>query len=209
MTLRLTTHNLEPYTYYNEHHQLTGLAYNVISCAVASIGWELKVEVMPWARAQLEVKSGAADGFFAASHQPERDQYAILSNTIAEQNWVWFWPKGNNHDTHSEAFKALTQVSSFLGANMQDYLHENGYQTSSSPPVTTKELILMVMADRIDVGLANQFVLQRLLNELDLNDQFHIQLLKEKPLGVYISHAFIDENPGFLPRLNSAILECQ
>ncbi|WP_415884845.1 hypothetical protein ACMXYO_09190 [Neptuniibacter sp. QD37_6] len=61
----------------------------------------------------------AVDGFFAASHNKDRDRHAVMSEIIAEQKWTWYLLKNNTLDPSADDFKQRGVVTSFLGANMQ------------------------------------------------------------------------------------------
>ena len=92
---------------------------------------------------------------------------------------------------------------------MQAWLNDSEYLTSSALPQTTFQLVKMVRAKRIDVGLANQAVLEYYLKGEQRLDEFRIQVLKEMPLGVYIRDDWLEEHPLFLESLNTAIAACR
>ncbi|WP_235602808.1 hypothetical protein [Piscirickettsia litoralis] len=98
------------------------------------------IEVVSWSRAQHYVKSGYADGFFAASHNNARDKYATLTYRFVDQYWSWFTLKSKNiskKDLESKKFK----VSSWEKSNSQRWLENNGYKTTYHPPERVDYLV--------------------------------------------------------------------
>ncbi|EAR60601.1 hypothetical protein [Neptuniibacter caesariensis] len=77
-TIVLTTHNLPPYSHYIGK-MLSGSAVEVVECAFKPMSeYTLQIKVVPWKRAQTLVIQNEADGFFAASKNPTRDNYATM-----------------------------------------------------------------------------------------------------------------------------------
>lgn len=206
--VRLTTHDLPPYGYF-ENGQLTGTAVHVVSCVMDRVKRPFQIDVLPWKRAQALVQVGQADGFFAASRNPQRDGYARISITIAEQNWTWFLLKENPHDPDKPDFQDKAVVSSFLGANMQKWLRENGYNLDHSPPSDSRLLLRMLLGGRLDAALANDQVMHALVKKRGVGERIREVLNRSKPLGIYFSKAFLAVNPGFLARFNAEVSDCR
>ncbi|WP_411745322.1 substrate-binding periplasmic protein [Reinekea sp.] len=208
--VHLSTHNLPPYSFYNEQGDFTGTAYSVVLCALNQIEYELELSVLPWKRAQEMVRIGSIDGFFAASKSSDRDDYAVLSHTIDEQKWVWFWPKDSNILASDMTNISKYTRSSFLGANMQLWLEQQNYNTYRHQPNTTMQLVRMVEAERVEVGLANLAVLEELLKQGDFSmEQFSIEIAKNMPLGIYFHKSWLEKRPTFMKSLNIAINTCR
>lgn len=205
----LTTHNLPPYSYY-QGSVLTGSAVKTIHCAFSRLdNYSVEIGVMPWKRAQLMVRNNTADGFFAASHNNERDKFAVMSEFIAEQKWTWFLLKENAIDPQSEQFKHSHIVSSFLGANMQAWLEANKYRTLSSPPSSNEQLIKFLMLKRVDAILANDQVMDSLTIKLKFKEKIRSVVNINKPLAVYYSREFTLANPNFMQEFNKAVKYCR
>jgi len=206
--LRLTTHDLPPYSFRDSAQQLRGIAVEVVVCALGRVGMPYDIQVLPWARAQKLVEVGGADGFFAGSRNAERDAYAIQSTIIAEQQWRWYLMADNPIDPLSAGFIKHGQVSSFIGANMLDWLGENGYRVAV-PPRDTAGLLKMLRAGRVDAILANNLVMDKLILEQGLEGTLRSVLLQDKPLGVYFSKVFVARHPAFLQRFNTEVELCR
>ncbi len=204
----LTTHDLPPYSFPVKDGEPDGIAVQVVQCAANELSMKVNINFFPWKRAQEMVKRNAADGFFAASQADQRDAYAVLSATIAPQEWRWYLLKTSAMDPRSEAFKATARTSSFNGANMRDWLNENGYKASDSPPQSTS-LLAMLLKGRVDAILANQLVMNQLLQQSGEADAVKSFPALDKPLGIYFSKSFLATQPAdYMSRWNQAITAC-
>ena len=204
----LTTHDLPPYSFPINGSEPGGIAVQIVQCAANELTIRVKIGFFPWKRAQELVKRNAADGFFAASQADQRDSYAVLSATIAPQEWRWYLLKASALDPKSETFKATARTSSFNGANMQDWLNENGYIANDSPP-QNQSLLAMLFKGRIDAILANQLVMDQLLLQADKADAVKSYPALDKPLGIYFSKTFLATQPAdYMSRWNQAIVTC-
>lgn len=206
--ITLATHDLAPYGSYQVDDSFKGVAVDRIYCALDEMGVELNLRVVPWKRAQHEVKKNLIDGFFAGSQNDERDSYAEKSIELADQKWQWYILKDANWDVSSDHFKQTAKVSSFLGANMQKWLVENEFNINSSPKDTV-DLAELLIKGRIDAALANNYVMDAVLEQRNLTDKVDRYLLKSKPLYVYFNKAFSENNPNFLRNFNLALFECK
>ncbi|MEH6631788.1 MAG: transporter substrate-binding domain-containing protein [Halopseudomonas aestusnigri] len=203
----LTTHNLPPYSYFDEDLNLIGSAIGVVRCVFQRSNIPLEIRVMPWKRAQKLVSRNEVDGFFAASQNAERDEFAVISDYIADQDWVWYIRRDSSFDPKSEKFKNEAIVSSFFGANMHKWLVDNQYRVLDKPPPTTEHLLRMLTSKRLDGILANNQVMSKLLEE----GQSEVRRIvhKKKPLGVYFSKHFLSSRPDFLKMFNSHVKYCR
>lgn len=204
----LTTHDLPPYSFPVEGRAPSGIAVQTVQCAANALSIPVSIGFFPWKRAQEMVKSDSADGFFAASQADQRDVYAVLSATIAPQEWRWYLLKASALNPKSETFKRNARTSSFHGANMQDWLIENGYKANDSPR-QNRSLLAMLLKGRVDAILANRLVMEQLLAESDKTETVKSFPALDKPLGIYFSKTFLARQPSdYLARWNQAITTC-
>ncbi|MBI9111280.1 ABC transporter substrate-binding protein [Maridesulfovibrio ferrireducens] len=202
--ITLATHNLCPYGCYDENGIFDGCAVRVVKYAFNKMNIKLNIVVVPWIRAQRLAKDGKVDGFFAASKSEDRDQYGVQSAIIAEQRWNWYMLQENPLDPASEHFKKRATVASFRGSNMLKWLKANNYNATSSPP-TTEHLLNMLLLKRFDAMLANDMVMTDKILKHNIHNRLKIITLLSKPLGVYFSKNFINENPDFLSQFNKHV----
>lgn len=203
----LTTHNLAPYGSFDEEKKFDGHAVRVVKYALDKMEKLYEIKVTSWKKAQYMVKEeGSADGFFAGSQNSERDDYAVMSEIIAEQKWNWYQLKSNPYKSDDLQFKHKAGIGAFVGSNMLKWLKKNDYHVTSEP-YTTEELTDLLILKRIDAFLANNLVMDEIIKKRHLEDKFRITLLKNKPLGVYFSKKFIKNNPNFLNEFNKFVKE--
>lgn len=196
-TVTLSTHDLEPYGYYQEDGSFDGYAVAVVRYCLESMGYKLELRVVPWKRAQQMAHSGETDGFFAGSLNPQREEYFIPSREIAPQSWVWYLPVQSRLDPRESSFKQEAVVSSFLGANMLQFLQANDY-TIGGTPYDTATLAEMLRGNRVDAVLANDLVMDEILRDKGWQDDFRKVLQEKKPLYAFFTRDFISRNPEFI-----------
>lgn len=206
--LVLTTHDLHPYGSYRPDGSFRGVAHDLVSCALENMSITLRLKVLPWRRAQLEVKKGLSDGFYAGSQNADRDDYAVRSVVIADQLWQWYLLKNSSWDPTSAEFQLDASVSSFLGANMQRWLIQNDYKVEATPQDTERLLDLLLLG-RIDAALANNYVMDNIIQQRGIDAIVRRQVLQSKPLYVYFSRKLNRFFPDFLPLFNSNIEQCK
>lgn len=205
--LTMTTHNLYPYGSYQADGEFRGTAVDRLRCAAQALGIRLRVEVVPWTRAEAALLQGTVDGFFAASQNDIRDQHGVRSTKIADQTWQWFLLSDSPWAPDRPGFKDEAVVTSFLGANMQRHLEQQGYRLAS-PPVTNEALASMLTSGRIDAALANGLVMTAILERDHPQAQIKTYVLQEKPLYAYFGRGLTRRYPAFLPAFNQAIEAC-
>jgi polar amino acid transport system substrate-binding protein len=212
----LTTHNLYPYGSYPDNvkaHKIvadetfTGVAVDRVRCVFEKMGVPVEIQVYPWERAQRHVTMGLADGFFAASQKDTRDQCCVMTLEIADQRWNWYLLKDNPLNPMDDSFKDTASVGGFLGANMLTWMQENDYRVEAKPK-DTEGLLKMLLENRVDAVMANNFVMDALLEKYGAADKVKVYLNQNKPLYVYVSKKFISSRPGFIERFNNLLPDC-
>lgn len=208
LRLRLSTHELPPYSS-QALGAPSGMAVDAVVCAAQRLRIDLQLEFVPWSRAQKHALDGLSDGFFAASQSAARDAYATRSVVIAPQEWRWFYLRSSALPPQHADFRARARVSSFLGANMQLWLEEQGYG-KQHPPRESDTLLRMLMAERLDAILANHLVMAQLLRDHPRRDEVRSELVVNKPLSVYLTHRYLaTQAPDFMSRFNTALNACR
>jgi ABC-type amino acid transport substrate-binding protein len=204
--LRLTTHELHPYTYALEGRP-EGIAVRAVLCAMGKLGQPVEIVFLPWSRAMSTARQGEADGYFGASQSADRDAWGTLSGRIADQKWVWYLPRDSRWDPFSPEFRQQARVTGMKGSNMMGWLRQQGFRVEAELP-RADQLLQMLMKERVDAVLANHLVMDTLLREQGLGDKVRSVLQQDKPLGVYFTHRFLASQPAFLPRFNQALPGC-
>ncbi|MEH6477196.1 MAG: transporter substrate-binding domain-containing protein [Sneathiella sp.] len=208
-TVRLSTKIWKPYQYYDDvTGALTGESIEVIKCAFSKLQMPVTFEVLPWKRAQANVIYGMSDGFFSASRNKKRDEFAKRSTNIAEQNWAWYTLKNDNISFKNAQFKEKARIGAILGSNMATWVKSKNYQVTVEVS-TIATLVNMLLVNRIDAFMGNELVVDKILSEHKNNGLVAKKIERTMPLGVYFSHRFLSKQSDFLPRFNTSVETCR
>lgn len=207
--LRLTTQQQPPYNMEDAKGRQSGLALETVVCALKHMQYPYSIQFLPWLRAQNMVKNGQADGFFPASQNAERDRFAILSETVAPQQWRWYLPADSTVDPTSADFRSQSTVGAYLGSNMQSWLKQTGYSIYAVP-YTHDQLLRVLLAGRVQAVLASDLAMQEAIAKAGAEQRVRSVLQQDKPMGVYFSLQFLaGASPDFLPRFNTEVSSCR
>ena len=163
------------------------------------------VQIIPWRRAYLDVKSNRIDGFFTAIPMRQIDPYAELSSPLILENWYWFW---RTDTVAPESWRGNYKLGSILGSQQETWLDEAGYKVEMNAN-NLPQLIKLLRSKRIDVILADRENFLQAATELKIDPaQFQSRFFRYVPLGVYFNEKFLKQNPGFLSQFNQHIIGC-
>jgi len=202
-----TQYEFPPYVIQGPQQGLTGHSVVVTQCVAEKLGIRLRIHAYPWLRAQQLVREGTGDGFFPASRNAARDEFAVLSDPVSPQRWYWYLPVADTSDVLSRDFKGQKQVGARLGSNMYFWLKKNHFNlvfyTSD-----WETLVIGLVNKRVDAILANDETTDPLLQKLKVQNQFRKELCLDNPLGVYFSKKLVARYPNFLKRFNQQLPAC-
>ena len=184
-----------------------GMAVDRVRCVFDKMATPLEIQVVPWKRAEFLVEQGMVDGFFAASQNSFRDEIAVKTAAIADQVWNWYLLKDNPLSPENQDFKQKATVGGFVGANMLKWMKEQNYNVNATPK-NTEGLLKLLLARRVDAVMANNHVMQALLQKYGVEDQVKVYLNKDKPLFVYFSKDFLKKQPLFIEKFNELVPGC-
>lgn len=203
----LGTQHWPPYQV-EQQNQLSGIAVDAVACVLKRMRQRYRFVVKPWQRVQNEVASGTLDGFFSASQNHKRDQFAIQSTPFIQQRWVFYLLKDSPILADVDSIKTQAKLAARQSSNAHNWLVSNGYQVGASP-YDVEALIGMLYRKRVDAVMENSTVFEYHLNksEFDFND-FNRVLNLEHNLGVYFGKLFIKKHPEFVERFNQQVAYC-
>ncbi|MDN3610126.1 transporter substrate-binding domain-containing protein [Vibrio ostreicida] len=205
--LLLTTQDWPPYQSYQQA-QMQGLAVDKVKCALSHMGQPYQLTMTVWSDAQLRVQSGNQHGFFVATQTAERDEYATISDPIAQQRLRWYFGPGVDPKIN-ELTKVNLKFSAKFGSSKWFWLKRNGFNVVKQPR-DANVLLKLLKQREIDVALEDEKVFGSELNEATLpEDFFPSQVMETKPMGVYFSNRFLTKYSGFLSAFNTAISTCE
>ena len=189
--VHLTTKLWPSYQYNSEESGLlSGVSVNTIRCVFKQLERPVEFQLLPWKRAQVNVQRGISDGFFSASQNEGRDQYAVLSEPISSQKWTWITIVDAEEDPLSKNFKDSATVVGILGSNMTRWAINEGY-TVTHEFKDTDHLMRMLLYRRADAAIDNDSVVKSWLkNNPIYSDKIKLTVQRDTPLGVYFSKIF-------------------
>ncbi len=190
-----------------------GLAVSAVSCVMNKLNQPYTITQLPWSRAQYLTESAQLDGFFSASKNKVRDTYATLSTPFIPQTRAFYLLK-SNHDFYAETItidfiKNNLSIGARVNSNALFSIQQKGFSIAITPQ-RHNQLLRALQLKRMDAVLENTLVFEDLIknHDLDLSD-FHKIVYQEKPMGVYFSNVFLNQNPGFLSVFNEFTYECR
>lgn len=207
--VKLLTQEQAPYAMQLADGKQTGLALEVVRCAFDRLGEGSGIRFVAWSRAQHRVEVGEADGYFPASRNAARDAGSRWFGPVAPQQWRWYLRRDSRFDPLSAGFREHARVGAYAGSNMLVWLQEQHYQVTVSPP-EHDQMLDVLLAGRADAVLAANLAMDRLIDLRGAANRVRSQLAQDKPLGLYLSHAFLaGQGEAFAGRLQQALQQCR
>lgn len=205
--LLLATQEWRPYQY-QENGEMKGPGIDKLKCAMRVMKQPYQLTMTSWDRAQLLVEVGEQHGFFLASLNDFRNQYADYSAPVMNQVWSWF-SLSDSINPNNAVFKEEVAVTALFGSNKWLWLHKEGYLVARKPrkSVTLVELLL---SGEIGAVLANDFVMQEAIKNIGISHRtITSKVMKKQPLGVYFSKKLTKKYPQFMHEFNQAVTQCE
>ena len=194
-------------------HRLSKESEPFVRCAMDMIGKPYTIFNLPWERAQRGTIDGTYDGFFIATRNEKRDAYAVFSETFYAIKWLYVVNKDSAIFPDQPEF-ASKRFAADQGSARLLWLKERFGKGEISEAVTVVDtpgqILKMLSANRIEVGLMNDHSFSSSIHDLSLDPQnFKTFLVRDTPAGVYFSKRFLTDNPEFMGIFNNAVLKCK
>lgn len=197
--------NFKPYTYL-KHGEIKGSAIDKTTPILKKMG--VNVSLKHYENYSLLLKAlkrQEIDGFFLASQNAERDQYAEFSEPIAFNNWAWFSLKDKTFKYTSDEFKYSRTIGTIGKTNTFRWLTRNGFQVHSAP---VSQLPSLLLNKKVDAVFSAESVFMQACKDLGVNTKsFKKKVHQKRPFGMYISKKYLWENPTFMKTLNQLIIK--
>lgn len=199
---------------YQELHNgtLSGYSVSVLNCAFERIGVGYGLAVAPRQRNREMVRNGQADGFFLARISEFMDEYAVASNPLTLEKWVWVSPSRRAIEIGSHQVPkpdGVATIGAILGSNEAEWLSEQGYSDLVRAP-SIASLVGQVAAGRVDFALVDKHSFEIARTEQGIGaEQFNVQFERYAPLVVYFSKRYVAQFPDLIDRLNAVLEFCE
>jgi len=193
-------------------HGSDGIAVRAVACIMSRINQPFMIHKRPWKRAQEETKVGKLDGFFSASKNEKRDEYATLSNVFLPQERIFYTLKETINlpleEYTLEYIHENVNVGARYGSNTLHSLQEGNYKIGATPQ-TQSQLLKMLELGRVGAVLENSLVFPDLVQKMGKSMLDFYQVTQQKKnMGIYFGHQFLENYPDFLEKFNQNVKAC-
>lgn len=160
---------------FQENGEAMGIAPDVIRETFKRMGYRVRIELVPWKRAQEMVKDGDADGFFSAYRTSERETaYTFPAEPIIIERNVFVVRKNSNIKFDGDISK-LSQygIGTFIGYNTLDKYIESGQIVTVDRSGNINEgLYKLISGDRgVDLIVNTDYIIWYAAKKLNMSDQ--------------------------------------
>lgn len=211
-TVRLVTLEYPPYIQ-TADGALDGVAVRVVRQTFAKLGYEVEIEVLPWARALYQVRTGLADGIFTIFKTSEREAFLDYSQQVLFQQGIRFVhrPDVSLSEDAIQSFNfgaysvcVINQVS--YGSRMDAALAQNQFdqvfRLTRAP-----QCLRMLESGRARLWLSNHFGARALVNQLDMKDVVEINPHPIEDTPSYIAFSKAQELSALRDQLDQALAD--
>lgn len=208
--LRLVIPQFPPYTSELDGHY-SGIGIDLIKKVMQKVKVDYQLRPTPnYARALEELIRGQADGFFLASENLQRNSVAVFSEPLLINRWSWFLPPGYILDPSDARFKASAKIATIHGSNTNRWLIKHNFNITTKANSASTFATLLLEKKRIDAVFIASIVFRKTLTSQGYFAKDYVEVVQEaRPFGIYISKAYLEKHPGFMDKLNSAIVKIQ
>lgn len=191
---------------YKKKDEIRGLGIERIRQVMIKVGVDYEIEVaLNYARAARLVEIGQKDGFFLATRNARRDRFAQFLGPVYINRWTWFLPADSKLDPKDPLQRDRIRAASVVGTNTARWLKTNGYSIGMSPR-SVEGLLKMLDGGKVDAVLLSAPVFQHALESTGRAGSDYRSLVEEeKPMGIYLSRAYLEKHPELRSRFDRAI----
>ncbi len=194
-------------------HRLSEESKPYVCCALDKLNFTYSICHVPWERAQREAAEGRYHGFFIATRNHRRDEFAEFSNPFYTIKWLYIVHRDCMVRPDSPGFLSL-RFSADIGSARLTWLEDQFKQGVFNKEITEvdqpEQVLKMIQAGRVEVGVLNDHSFETALNKLSLpREAFRTFAMRNTPGGIYFNREFLARHPGFLDRFNHAMDACK
>lgn len=211
--VRLCFNHYPPYVFGDEiagAEPSGGLKVELARQVFAELGVPLRLTVLPFQRCLKLIESGVMDGALPLAQTQERERYMTFSGPANPQSYVFVYrrarfPDGLRWDNIDELtrWRLLLNLGSAVDAEMEARFSRVA-PILRSPDLKT--LLLMLNADRADLGAMDRQVALHMISTLGLGGQLAIsqQPINDRP----VRFGFAQGSPAaaLVPRIDAILI---
>jgi len=197
----------KPYSWESEKGKVKGIEIDILTEALQNrMGLPISIQILPWARAQKYVETGAADGFVAFPTEKRKTYTQVSKEPVTSWGVSLFAKTKGSQVTTLARLKSLSDLKPFRLASMigNGWAEENLKTMDVVWGHNMAQLIKLIIAERVDILPDSPEVVKFYLKELGLKGELvELHNLFSTSLHLCISNksAYI----GILPKFNETI----
>jgi len=175
---------------FEENGEAVGISPDVIREAFKRMGYKVKIQLLPWKRAQEIVKDGEADGLFSAYKTPQREEvYTFPQEPLLIEKNVFVVRKDSTITYDGDIAKMSKYgIGTLTGyATLEKYLEKRILTNVDNSTTTEEALNKLISGDRgVDLVVNTNYILAYTAKKMGKSD-----VIKELSIPV-------SENPSYL-----------
>lgn len=180
-----------------------GIDVEVMKAAWSAVGKKSSFQFFPWKRAVILTTNGSVDGLCGCSYRPEREQKFRFSDIMGHHSQGIFIKTKNKEIS----IKSVADLNGLSIATVRGYAIQKELDASGIKNVGVldhKQLVSMLLNDRVDAVYAYRDVFYYNLNKLNSSSQIRYFELNSQPYYVCISRA-IPNSKDITTNLNQGL----
>lgn len=160
-TFSLVTATYPPYNYFDK--TVKGLNVDIIKAAMLSQGYQVKVQILPFARALEHAKKGKADGI-TLWYAKDREQWFDFSEPFTQSSLVFYKKKSLAFE-----FKEVADLAPYSIGIVQKYAYPSNFcdqkNLKTSEVLTDEQNINKLVYGRIDLALIDKQIAKYIISK--------------------------------------------
>lgn len=187
VVVEIYTEEDPPYSFTDENGELCGYGVDIVNEIQQRLGYNYKIQVVPWARAYNIINKRPNVVVFTMSRTRERENLFRWVGPIVKNDWVFVSKKNSKIKIKSlQDAKKIELIGAVRNYAWTEYLVKNGF-TNIDIVNERKQNPLKLCAGRIDAFVSSDFSYKKAIELNGLNpDDFKI-LFRFKTIQMYIA----------------------
>ncbi|MEM9632739.1 MAG: transporter substrate-binding domain-containing protein, partial [Pseudomonadota bacterium] len=179
--ITITASNYPPFEFAEPIDGLNGFDHEVVMEAFRRVGQPVRIVFLPWNRAIMEVKSGAAAAVLSCAHRAQREEFVFYSDLLSTSTDGVYYRKDHTAKQFRSARELLGEhIAAVDGYSSHLKLRDLGLEPYSVPDDETG--IKMLRLGRFDYFYNGKQVTDFLISQSGQSGLFKFIPLSEEPL---------------------------
>ncbi|WP_174998983.1 substrate-binding periplasmic protein [Rugamonas aquatica] len=165
---RCVSLNYPPLIQQDAGRPVHGLAVDIVTSVMASLGHTVSVEILPWGRALALMRQGERDCIFTIFQSPEREHFLDFSRESLIPQIIYFYARDDNSARFDGDFAALAglRVGTVLSVNYGARFEAARPQLAIREVPTLEQNFRKLTLGRVDLIPSNMYTASYTLDKL-------------------------------------------